>query len=337
MAGFIMSEAAGFMDSAFGKSKEPIAAVLENSLEAFEQKSVLDKIFSMRTSKRWAEKMTALSAMGGFEPVGENGSHPKTDMAEVYSKTFEHTVFKNRFEITREMMDDSNWDLARLRAQKFAQSYARDREVFGQRLLAGGTGEYITFGTGANEKRFSTLTADGKPLFSTAHPSYFDKKKVQSNMFSNEFSVEMLDYMETAMQSFEDDKGNILGIIPDTIIIPNDAKLKREIFAAIGADKDPDTNQNGFNYQFGRWNIIIMQYWKPAAGTHPFIMLDSSFNDVDGTAIWYDRVDLEVKAYEDNDTNAAVYDGYARWGAGFNNWRGMAIGGVAGGTTLEIA
>jgi hypothetical protein len=43
-----------------------------------------------------------------------------------------------------------------------------------------------------------------------------------------------------------------LGLVPDTIIIPNDAMLKKEVFAAIGADKDPNTANNGFNFQFGR-------------------------------------------------------------------------------------
>ena len=58
------------------------------------------------------------------------------------------------------------------------------------------------------------------------------------------------------------------------------------------------------------------------------------FNELDGAAVWYDRVKLETKAFVDEDTNAAVYNGYARWSAGFNNWRGMLMGGVTGGTSL---
>jgi hypothetical protein len=97
------------------------------------------------------------------------------------------------------------------------------------------------------------------------------------------------------------------------------------------------STDNGFNFQFGRWNVIVWPYLQFAgvkSGDKPFILMDSHFNDLDGTAVWFDRVKLEVKAYEDKDTDAGVYDGYARYGAGFNNWRGMAIGGVTDGTAF---
>ena len=61
------------------------------------------------------------------------------------------------------------------------------------------------------------------------------------------------------MQNFMDDNGNLLTLAPDTIIIPNDYSLKNAVFEAIGADKDPDTANNGFNYLFGRWNVIPPQ------------------------------------------------------------------------------
>ena len=59
------------------------------------------------------------------------------------------------------------------------------------------------------------------------------------------------------MQDFRGDAGEVLDVVPQTIIIPNDYKLKMDVFAAIGADKDPDTSNNGFNFNFGRWNVII--------------------------------------------------------------------------------
>ena len=333
MAGLVLTQSAGFADSIFGKSAAPIHMVLEQGLEAFEQASAYDKIFSVRSSKNYAEKLTALSAMGEFEPVGENGGHPVTDMTEVFSQTIEHTVWKNRFYISREMIDDAKLDVMRIQANKFTQAYGRGREVFGASLIGGAMGDHIIY----KGKKFSTKCADGMPLFSKAHPSFYDKKKTQSNMFAGEFSVDTLAQIETAMQNFKGDKDEILGLVPDTIIIPNDAMLKRDVFAAIGADKDPNTANNGFNFQFGRWNVIVWPYLTFAGastGDKPFILMDSRFNDLDGTAVWFDRVKLEVNADTDRDTNAAVYDGYARYGAGFNNWRGMAIGGVTGGSAL---
>ena len=330
MAGLTLTQTAGFADSIFGKSAAPISMVLEQSLEAFELSSTYDKIFSVRTSKNFAEKMTALSAMDGFAPVGENGAHPKTDMTEVFSKTFEHMTWKSSFAISREMVDDAKLDLMRLRASKFVQDYGRKREAFAGALSGGATGNSIKFG-GQN---FSTLCADGKPMFSTAHPNYYKASKTQTNLFAGSFSADTLSELETRMQNFTGDKDEILGIIPDTIIIPNIGALKKNVFSVIGADKDPATANNGFNFQFGRWNVIINPYWTVSGTEKPFILMDSRFNEMDGAAVWYDRVKLETEAFVDRDTNAAVYNGYARWSAGFNNWRGMVMGGVTGGTAL---
>ncbi len=334
MSGLIFSEASGFADSLFGKSAYPIHMVLEKSLEAFEQSSAVDKIFSKRKSKYFAEKVTALSAMDNWSPSGENSAPATSGMAEVFDKVIEHVVWTNSFAITREMVDDSNFDLMRIRATKMMQAWGRTREEFAMAMLAGGTGKTIKYAG----RVFDTTAADKMPLFSKTHPNFFNSKKTQSNLFSDAFSNKVLAHAETAMQNFVGDKNEILGIVPDTIMIPNDAELKYAVFEAIGADKDPATSNNGFNYNYGRWTVIINPYWVLPVGStdKPYIMMDTSFNKNDGTALWFERVPVEVSAYEDkyNGTKAAIYDGYARFGVGFNNWRGMIMGGVTGGTSL---
>ena len=177
-------------------------------------------------------------------------------------------------------------------------------------------------------------TADGKCLFATNHPSKLGKSN-QSNQFSDAFSNDALMAMEAKMQDFRGDNDEVLDVAPTTILIPNDYKLKRDVFAAIGADKDPATANNGFNYNFGRWNVVVWPYLNQfiASGTSPWILLDKKYNDEYGSAMWLDRVQLEVRSeLAGNDAN--VWKGYARFIAGFNDWRGYAVGGVTGGTQL---
>ena len=130
--------------------------------------------------------------------------------------------------------------------------------------------------------------------------------------------------------------GEVLDVAPDTILIPNDYKLKNAVFAAIGADRDPDTSNNGFNYQFGRWNVIVWPYLTQyiTAGTSPWILLDSRYNNEYGGAVWLDRTSLEVRSRIDEGNDANVWSGYARFIAGFNDWRFAAAGGISGGTEL---
>lgn len=333
--GLVFSQTSELAKSLYGDSAEPIHMVLEQEVEAFEQSSAVNQIFSKRKSKHFAERMTGMSAMDNWSPGGENSVPSMVGMEEVFDKVFRHTVWTARFVITREMIDDSNFDLMRLRAAKMMQAWGRTKEEFAAALLFGATGNSITYGG----RKFDTTCADGLPLFSKAHPYYGGKKtKTQSNLYSDPFSNRTLAKLETRMQNFEGDKEEILNVAPDTIIIPNDGDLKYTVFEAIGADKDPNTSNNGFNYNYGRWHIIIDPYWKVAADAEvkPYILMDSKFNETDGTAVWFDRVPVEVNAHLDdyNGTKAAIYDGYARFSAGFNNWRGMLMGGVTGGTAL---
>ena len=58
-----------------------------------------------------------------------------------------------------------------------------------------------------------------------------------------------------------------------------------------------------------------------------------AYNEAYGGAVWFDRVNLEVRSeLAGNDAN--VWKGYARWSAGFNDWRFACCGGISGGTQL---
>lgn len=332
MANITFTEGSGLNDSIFGKSQEPIKMFIEKRGEAFEQASMIKELFLMVSSNNWAEKYTTMTAMQGFQPVGENGNYPVDGMQEGFAKTIENMTWKDSFSLSREMIDDGKLMDLKKQPAAFTAGYYRTRERFGAALLAGAASGSATVKFG--DKAFSTIGADGKGLFAKDHPSKLGKK-TQSNQFSDAFSNEALAAMESAMQDFRGDAGEVLDVVPQTIIIPNDYKLKMDVFAAIGADKDPDTSNNGFNFNFGRWNVIIWPYLTEflAAGLKPWILLDSRYNQENGCAIWQDRVNLEVRSeLAGNDAN--VWKGYARFSAGFNDWRGFAIGGISGGTQL---
>jgi len=327
MANIIFTQGSNLNNSIFGKSEQPIKLFLEKRAEAFEAESVANKIFSMQTSKNWGEKMTGMTAMDGFQPVGENGAHPMDGMQESYSKFLEHITWKDRFTISREMIDDAKLMDMKKRPEAFITGYGRTREQYAAALLSSAV-------AGSNA-RFKGLTvdaktADGQFLFSTSHPSKV-RGGSQTNKINDAFSAAKLGELETKMQNFKGDNGELLDVAPDTIIIPNDYGLKNDVFAAIGADKDPATANNGFNYQYGRWNVIVWPYLNGliSDSCKPWILFDSRYNEIYGSAVWFDRVPLEVSNHIDRDTDAAVWDGYARFVAGFNDWRAFAVGGCS--------
>ena len=335
MANITFSEASGLQDTIFGKSQAPIRMFIESRGESFEQQSLIKELFSMEKSTHWGEKFTSMTAMEGFQPVGELGSHPIDGMQEGFSKFLENMTWKNSFAISREMVEDAKLMDLRKQPAAFITAYHRTRERFGASLF----GNAIQGNTKASfyGKSFDVTTADGKALFATDHPSAVkSNKKTQSNKFADEFSVEALGAMETAMQDFRGDNNEILDVAPDTIVIANDYELKDAVFSSLGADKDPATSNNAFNYQYGRWNIIVWPYLKEFLGsvTSPWMLIDSRYSKMYGGAVWLDRTALEVNSRVDPDTNANVWSGYSRFTAGFNDWRFAAVGGITGGTQL---
>lgn len=337
MAGIIFSEGSGLQDSIYGKSQEPIKMFIEKKAEAFEAESTLPNLFNMGTSTHFGEKFTGMTAMDGFKPVGENGAYPVDGMQEGYSKFLEHMTWKNSFSISREIIEDSKLMDLKGRPQAFVSGYYRTRERFGAAILGNAMAKkgVMTFAG----RKFDLTGADAVNLFATNHPSKVGKA-TQTNLFADAFSDDALAAMEEKMQNFKGDNGELLGVVPDTIVIPNDAALKKKVFAVIGADKDPDTANNGYNFLFGRWTVIVnpylnefMDYTTYAEGATPWILMSSQYNEDYGTLVWLDRTKLEVRSeLAENDAN--VWKGYARFIAGVNDWRGIAVAGVAGGSSL---
>ena len=235
-------------------------------------------------------------------------------------------------------IEDAKLGKIKSRANIFGTSYNRTREKFAADMLIGGMGTAVTIGG----RKYDTTSADGKALFATDHPSKTQGAKgAQSNLFkytaaSDKFT-EVLDSAQERMQDFRDDNGNLLTVAPDTIIIPNSGALKRKIFEAVGSDLDPNTSNNAFNFQVGLWNVLVWNYLpKTVSGKEYFLLMDSKFNQDYMCLPWLDRVKLTVKSAIDENTDANTWSGRARFGAGFNNWRSIALVGdsLSSGTEL---
>jgi len=331
--GYIFSVGSGVADSIFGICEAPIRSILDSRGEAYEKKSMLGEFFSMETSDNAMDAFTGMTGMNGFLPVGENGEYPADYMEEGYQKIFVYETFKDSFAISAEAMADGKALDLKQKPTGFIKGWHRTRETFGAALYGGAINgqSSITFGG----KKFGILGADGLPLFHKAHKPKV-KGATQANLFSDAFSVEALDRAEAAMQQFKGDNGELLDIAPTTIAIPNIPSLKRKVFAAIGADKDPITANNGFNFQFGRWKVKIWGYLNQfvAKGVEPWMLLDDDYIESADGPKWIDREQLSIHSRINEDNDANVWQGRGRFGAGFVDWRFACCGGMAGGAEL---
>lgn len=337
MSGFLtVSIGSGLNGTIYGDCQVPLKAFLESRGEAFQRESLLPYLYRMEKSRHWAERYSSETAMGDFEPVGEGGDYPKTGFEDGYFRDIVNMTFKQSFSVTQELVEDCLLGTMKQRANKLVTAYGRTREKFGRILYAGGLyGTTVSY----KGKTFACGSADGQALFSKTHPNKVNGAK-QTNLYKGTFTNTLLGKIETEMQNIKGDNGELLGVAPDTIWIPNDAALKNAVFSAVGADKEPTSGNNAFNYQFGRWNIIVDPYLTAAltdlgkSSEKPFFLLDSKFIELNDGPIFQDRVPLDVKSVIDNNNDNNVWQGRARFGAGFADWRFVAVGNMSTGTDL---
>ena len=337
MSGFLtVSIGSGLNGTIYGDCQVPLKAFLESRGEAFQRESLLPYLYRMEKSRHWAERYSSETAMGDFEPVGEGGDYPKTGFEDGYFRDIVNMTFKQSFSVTQELVEDCLLGTMKQRANKLVTAYGRTREKFGRILYAGGLyGTTVSY----KGKTFACGSADGQALFSKTHPNKVNGAK-QTNLYKGTFTNTLLGKIETEMQNIKGDNGELLGVAPDTIWIPNDAALKDAVFSAVGADKEPTSGNNAFNYQFGRWNIIVDPYLTAAltdlgkSSEKPFFLLDSKFIELNDGPIFQDRVPLDVKSVIDTNNDNNVWQGRARFGAGFADWRFVAVGNMSAGTDL---
>lgn len=337
MAGIIVSENSNVANSLFGELQSPLRMLLEREYEAWMQRegNALQDIFVNMPITTASATLGGLTGSNSFEPVGENGAYPQGGIEGGYFQTFCPVTWKGSFAISMEMMEDKLSAVLKGQPTQFLDDYWRTRAKFFWGLL--GAALKNSDGLKLGIQDFSTKAKDDVKLFSSTHKI---KKtgKTQSNAYTNTFSETNLGLVATAMQNMLNDSGEPAGIEPDTIIIPNSAKAKADVFGVLGAYHDTSTAaSNKFNYQFGNWNVVISPYLNDtvgSSGSYPWILADLDYNKRYYGAVEVERKPLTVRSeIAENDAN--VWKGNARFTGGFHDYRAFAAAGVSFGSSLS--
>ena len=326
----IFSKASGLADTIYGKVQDPIKKFITDS-EAFEKKnSQVENIFNVIPLETYGARFGYLTSQDDFEDVGEGGEYPESSVVEGYQKFIEATTWKSMRKVTEEMLDDSkSIGMVKVRQSfaDFVPSFYRTREKFAANYLNFGNATSFTL----KNKIYDSSCADGLALFSNAHTVAPGARgtETQSNYFDAVFSYDNLCRVEELMQKIRDDDGEFAGIQPDTIIIPNNARIKKLVADAIWAKQEQAaiSADSGYNYQAGRWHVITWNYLNNFsgidAGTDVWFLMDSRRNEIDGL-MFCDRKPLTVKSFIDEYTDNNIWAGRSRFSAGGVNWRCIA-------------
>lgn len=320
-----ISNLSGSLDLALGKSLAPINMAILSEVEAYEEMSMIGKVFGKKPSDEYAYSATYMTAGSNFQDVGELGTPPTTDQICGYQKIIlNDKEWKLEKQLSLTTISDSKkiFQLEQF-GRTFGKEWGRTREQFSAAFLDGAVNS-TTF-TFAN-KSYDCTTADGVATFSTAHTSKTGGYANQSNLYNASLTYENLFKIEKAMQNIRDDDGNRLGISPNVILIPNKARSIQRALEIVGTTGGkPETTNNGLNINCGRFTILAWTYLNGVTSEtdETWYLIDSTRNEEDGL-VWIDREDLMIDMDKDIRRHAVYYVGRGRFTCGAINWRAIA-------------
>jgi hypothetical protein len=238
--------------------------------------------------------------------------------------------------------------------QMFIKSFGRTREQYAVNFIAAGLGATNaalkiteTSGLGADTVD-GTIEGTKQQYFHNTHkPVGYGKEGrefTQSNKFyavidgisnasaiaenAEELVLDVLGQVENKMSVYKDDKGNIVPVDVDTIVLGKDYRLNDLIMRGLKSKFGSAMAGNGVNLQYGKYKVVSNAYLSGVRGfrdeDHGVILLSSDRNREGLGLVWFDRKPLEVRSYIEDKTEANVIAGRARWGAGFGDFRAMS-------------
>ena len=318
------------------------AAIYDSDAQQNKYDDLVKALANVSTSDRWGEKATTIGGLGDYDVKAEGENASEDTFIEGYSKFIEHKTFAKTFIVSEEMRDDNQLEEAKSKAVNLVQAYKRSQAKYISQALTTSVGstKTMTFG---GVSGIDISGADNLALFNAAHPlknsfSTGTTNNTQTNLFTNAIGTDatMLNRLANIMRNFKDDRGEVMGFEADTIIVPgNRPALEDFVKRIIGSDGEVGSDHNDINTQRGKWKLVVDYLWTPESG-NPYILMSSEANkELLGTR-FFNRKGLDVQNEVKIESRNLVYNGFARWSAGFTNWRHVLMAGSsdASATTL---
>lgn len=273
--------------------------------------NIYSQIFNVYSSSKNIEKDSSASGLSKLVERSEGQAITYEDENQGYDVTYTHREFALGTSVTNVMWEDDQFNVINRKPKNLATAQRRTEEqsaadIFNYGFTAGGGG-LATFTGG-----------DAVALYSTAHPRT-DGGANQSNYTTADLAEDSLETAEVSMRATLDDKGQLVVVQPDTLLVPpaleNEARILLQSTGRVG------TGNNDINPVNGKYKLVVWDYLGSAAGGSDtaWFLLDSSLHMLN----WFNRSDRGLEGPEyDFDTKTAKWSVDKRWSVGFSDWRG---------------
>lgn len=274
-------------------------------------------VFNVETSQRAFEDFQGVGEVGtaGFNEFAKTGRVPYDEFELGWKTRLEHRRFAQGIVIERELMDDNLYAGAGIpksvtgRVEKLADAAAVHREKSAASLFTNAFTD-----SGLDSEGFAIAQADSVGLCSTAHPATPTNTSTQSNEGTLALSSANLTTTALLMREFTDDRGELVSIKPDTLLVP--PELEETALQIVGSDRVLGSANNDVNINKGRYNVVA---WDYLTDSNAWFVIDSVLKDQH--LVWLDRIAPEFAMAEDFDTIQAKWRAYYRFSRGADAWQ----------------
>lgn len=262
------------------------------------KKDYLPVIFNVEGSKKAVESNLGVGSLGTMDEWTGQVSYEELNKG--YLATYRHKKFSKGLQIDRDLVDDDQTGEIRKRTKALAQSLWYTRQTHGASVFN-------------NAFNASFLGPDSKPLCSASHPLAPGSASTWSNAGAYALNADNVEIVRNAMKAWTDDKGNLLAINPDTLIVPS--ALRKTALVIADSDKEPDTANNNVNVWKGSLNVI----------EHDFLTDANAWFLVDMERMkmllnWYDRRKAVLESDGNTfDTEIGKWKMVGRWSYGWDD------------------
>jgi phage major head subunit gpT-like protein len=264
-------------------------------------------VFNVFNSSKNLEKDSGISGLMQMAEITEGAAVSVDTVYQGYDTTYTHKKFGRKTTITEEMVDDDQYREVEARAKGLAIALNRTVEQSAADVLNN------AFTAGGGGKAQFVSGGDGVALFAA------DGGAVQSNTTTMDLAEDALETVLVTMRATKDDRGELMLVQPDTLIVP--PALEKEARILLNTSGRVGTANNDINPYQGVLKLVVWDFLGAAAGGSDtaWFVLDSKQNPLN----WFWRKKGSLERNVDFDTANIEYKLTARWSNGFSNWRGI--------------
>lgn len=233
-----------------------------------------------------------------------------------HSYSIKNKTWEASIAVERAALEDERYGQIKLRVQGLSREARRHQDELAFTVLQNG---------------FTGLCHDGQAFFDNDHLE--GDSGAQSNIGSSALSGTALQAAITAMMKFKDDRGHVMGVIPDVLVVPPD--LQWTALELLNSTYYPElvsqtsgtggTQRYADNVLKGRLDLIVSPY---LTDTNNWFLLCTK--GPVRPLVFQSRIPVEFAALEGNTDSGFLRDEYlygvrARYNVGYGLWQ-MAYG-----------